>query len=319
MARYDESVPILYGRDASGELHNVDDVANGEACGCFCPDPNCGQPLVARNGGTKRVHHFAHKKGTCTWSAEYVIAELACMVVTECGRMAFPELDYDDCLSDETRVLASQQTLPVDEAVLDGISERRAPELLVSIGNRKFVVVLSLIHELEDDYVGQIREKGYKDIVHINLGAILKGRKDEEGKHFDREFILAGFQDKEFIKRVMLGEDAPCKRWASNEKRDRRERESREALDKKTEEERKRAAARTVEAEKRVEFYAQFEHEFLYGPKAVDCPRTGRKAPIHRCDGSDGKSGRCGYCVSTMADGIVCCYKGVSRGQPISD
>lgn len=59
-----QSQPILFGRDADGILRHIDSVANGEACGCFCPDPSCGQVLIARNGGAKRIHHFAHKRGT---------------------------------------------------------------------------------------------------------------------------------------------------------------------------------------------------------------------------------------------------------------
>lgn len=74
---WDESLPILYGRStATGELVHVDDAPNGKACGCVCPDPGCGQPLIARNNGKKRIHHFAHIGGTCVWSAEYLLAKV---------------------------------------------------------------------------------------------------------------------------------------------------------------------------------------------------------------------------------------------------
>lgn len=39
----------------------VDDATNGLACGCLCPE--CKQQLVAKNGGAKREHHFAHYNG----------------------------------------------------------------------------------------------------------------------------------------------------------------------------------------------------------------------------------------------------------------
>lgn len=71
------SLPILYGRSvATGELVHVDDAPNGKACGCVCPDPGCGQPLIARNNGKKKIHHFAHIGGTCAWSAEYLLAKV---------------------------------------------------------------------------------------------------------------------------------------------------------------------------------------------------------------------------------------------------
>jgi hypothetical protein len=43
--------------ESTGELVTVDQVANGNACGCICPV--CNQPLQARQGQGK-AHHFSH-------------------------------------------------------------------------------------------------------------------------------------------------------------------------------------------------------------------------------------------------------------------
>lgn len=46
-----------------GRLHFVTQVETGLACGCTCPDPTCGKPLVARNKPSperKRAYHFMH-------------------------------------------------------------------------------------------------------------------------------------------------------------------------------------------------------------------------------------------------------------------
>lgn len=92
-----EGLPILYGRSVTtGELVHVDDAPNGKACGCVCPDPACSQPLIARNNGKKKIHHFAHIGGTCAWSAEYLLAELALEVVSWRGRIWFPEQSYEE-------------------------------------------------------------------------------------------------------------------------------------------------------------------------------------------------------------------------------
>ena len=54
-----KSLKIPWGlRAATGTMVHVDDVPNGNACGCVCP--SCGAALQARNGGTKIAHHFAH-------------------------------------------------------------------------------------------------------------------------------------------------------------------------------------------------------------------------------------------------------------------
>ena len=46
----------------TGKLLHVDDVPNGKLSGCVCPA--CGDVLVARNKGHKKVHHFAHYKSS---------------------------------------------------------------------------------------------------------------------------------------------------------------------------------------------------------------------------------------------------------------
>lgn len=47
--------------DKTDNVLDIDEVPNGEACGCFCP--YCKKPLIAKNGGEIRAHHFAHRPG----------------------------------------------------------------------------------------------------------------------------------------------------------------------------------------------------------------------------------------------------------------
>lgn len=53
---------LIFAKNAEGRIVSVDEVANGLACQCTCPE--CGNPLVARNGGHVQVHHFAHADGS---------------------------------------------------------------------------------------------------------------------------------------------------------------------------------------------------------------------------------------------------------------
>lgn len=76
-----------------GKLVNIDSVNNGIQCGCVCP--KCGEKLVARNGGTRMQHHFAHSAdSTCVGSAETALHLIAKEVVKESGMLMLP--DYDD-------------------------------------------------------------------------------------------------------------------------------------------------------------------------------------------------------------------------------
>lgn len=53
-----QTLLLSYAIDTNGNLVHIDNVANGKKCGCFCPA--CKEPLVAKNGGKKKIHHFAH-------------------------------------------------------------------------------------------------------------------------------------------------------------------------------------------------------------------------------------------------------------------
>ena len=44
--------------DSEGNPRHIDDVDNGVKCKCFCPA--CGHPLVAKNEGEIRAHHYSH-------------------------------------------------------------------------------------------------------------------------------------------------------------------------------------------------------------------------------------------------------------------
>ena len=44
-------------RVSDGEIIHINDVPNGKNCGCICS--KCKEPLIAKNGGTNYIQHFA--------------------------------------------------------------------------------------------------------------------------------------------------------------------------------------------------------------------------------------------------------------------
>ena len=52
---------LTYALNKLGDIVFVDNVAKGLDCECICPC--CEAKLMAKNGGTKRIHHFAHASG----------------------------------------------------------------------------------------------------------------------------------------------------------------------------------------------------------------------------------------------------------------
>jgi len=67
---------LTYAIDSAGKPVHVDKVPTGNKCGCFCPA--CKEPLMAKNQGSIRVHHFAHQSGTdCAYAFESMLHCLA--------------------------------------------------------------------------------------------------------------------------------------------------------------------------------------------------------------------------------------------------
>ena len=68
---------LVFASDASGKVVSINNVKNGKACNCFCIA--CNDPLVARNGGTKNAHSFAHttkeESRTCLMTALHRYAQ----------------------------------------------------------------------------------------------------------------------------------------------------------------------------------------------------------------------------------------------------
>ena len=75
---------LTYALDQTEQLVSVDNVPVGNKCGCFCPA--CNEPLIAKNQGTKRKHHFAHQSGT---ECEYAVESMLHILAKEKIREAF--------------------------------------------------------------------------------------------------------------------------------------------------------------------------------------------------------------------------------------
>lgn len=68
----------------------IDKVPNGLKCNCLCP--HCKSPLIAKNGGDVREHHFAHEAGKeCENAVESALHLLAKEIIEEECAIMLPE------------------------------------------------------------------------------------------------------------------------------------------------------------------------------------------------------------------------------------
>ncbi|KEQ08961.1 hypothetical protein [Pseudorhizobium pelagicum] len=89
----DDQGMILVAKDAvDGLPRHISEVANGKPCGCICF--GCERPMVARNGGAVRAHHFAHRPEDmvydCTTAGETALHERAKEIIAKHRRVTLP-------------------------------------------------------------------------------------------------------------------------------------------------------------------------------------------------------------------------------------
>lgn len=217
-----KSLPILYGRSvATGELVHVDDAPNGKACGCVCPGPECGQSLIARNNGKKKIHHFAHIGGTYAWSAEYLLAELALEVIRERVCVWLPELAYEVPGTHLPKRISKGMELPVSCAEKIEVEGRKAPAIALDVrtsrGCARYVFVPELAHVLGGEQIASLGQE-CRGIVRIDLRGLMHSMKALEGKHYDREELAVRIQSKKVMEELLSGRRQRYLSWAWNAK-----------------------------------------------------------------------------------------------------
>jgi hypothetical protein len=81
---------LTYAIDSHGKMVYIEDVPNGLACNCICPQ--CHEPLISRNGGEIREHHFAHVSGNeCEGAYETAFHLLAKEIISQAKSVMMPK------------------------------------------------------------------------------------------------------------------------------------------------------------------------------------------------------------------------------------
>ena len=192
---------LVYANDSGGTLRHVDEVPNGLACGCACPA--CGQPLIARNGGSIRAHHFAHEGGSCEWGVEAAVALIVEEVVLEACSVRLPDASYYDEEARERKAMMPTGLLAVTGARQLEVPGRGAPCVEVDCASTagarwKVVIAPCLAHPLSPAQRSRFLAEGVL-VVAIDMKSAREDALYDEGRHYDREEAFALMQDPEFI------------------------------------------------------------------------------------------------------------------------
>lgn len=137
------------------KLWHVLDVENGLACNCYCPNNECGVPLIAKNNETNvKMPHFAHNSGAdCVEAYESALHILAKEVFANSKKIRTPNFHYDYNLHNpdsffqtgkeiEFEIVLIEETLANNkcfEIVADAIGVLKNKQVIVEFANTSFI------------------------------------------------------------------------------------------------------------------------------------------------------------------------------------
>lgn len=151
---------LTYAVGAKGHLVHVDDVPNGEACGCTCPE--CRSKLIAKNKGQHNQHHFAHVGGSdCVGAVESALHLMAKEILSEGKKIMLPRYPLQ---VGGVRLFQSIEVESYDKE----LSLR--PDCVGDTAGQKLWVEFKRSHEVDTDKAAKIKSAKI-ECVEIDINA----------------------------------------------------------------------------------------------------------------------------------------------------
>jgi hypothetical protein len=139
-----------------GELRHISEVENGLKCKCFCPA--CEKKLVARNGGRKRIHHFAHyESAECKYGVQTSIHIAAKQILEKIGKIKVPsvfvyintEIEksvYEFISHGDFHKISDELYIPIDSVVLEKKLHKYIPDVVITSKNKRLIIEIAVTH-----------------------------------------------------------------------------------------------------------------------------------------------------------------------------
>ncbi|MBW0021456.1 competence protein CoiA family protein [Segatella copri] len=151
---------LTYAVGEKGHLVHVDDVPNGEACDCTCPE--CRSKLIAKNKGQHNQHHFAHVGGSdCVGAVESALHLMAKEILSEGKKIMLPRYPLQ---VGGVRLFKSIEVESYDKE----LSLR--PDCVGDTAGQKLWVEFKRSHEVDTDKAAKIKSAKI-ECVEIDINA----------------------------------------------------------------------------------------------------------------------------------------------------
>lgn len=224
---------LTYGlkRGTTDELLFIDDsqVPNGLDCDCVCP--HCQHDLIARNGGKKKTHHFAHTSGADCGGARMTALHMLAQKVLERDKVVMLPAYNTEYVTHEA--LQKEFANVVLEQVWKDESSTRKPDCVCTQEDATYPLWVEIYcrHKVDTERKEDIRRRevycieiDFKDLLgteYTEQDVIERLTKDTE----HREWISCPVWDRE--------NEAKCQQALAEEEREAKEAEELRAASKK--------------------------------------------------------------------------------------
>lgn len=162
-----------------GNIIHVDEVENGLACNCSCPD--CGISLIAFNRvGNKRINHFQHtSKSDCKNAYETALHYLAKQIILETKTLLVPDINYKlssyaEAYHAATRSSEKKTTkklLHFTKVEIEKSEKQFRPDLKCYVGDKLLLIEIAVTHFVDNEKLDKVYKNNIP-LLEIDLSGI---------------------------------------------------------------------------------------------------------------------------------------------------
>lgn len=150
-----------------GNLVSINDVVSGLACNCTCPNPLCGDRLVAHRGDEIAWHFKHHNKKECRAGFESALHMLAKDALAEALEFRLPPFTRGLGLNREE--ITAGRMMKFDRAELEKRTGRIVPDVVLYVGETPLLVELVVTHWCDQTKI-DLMKVGSLSCVEVDLG-----------------------------------------------------------------------------------------------------------------------------------------------------
>ena len=168
---------LIYAFNKENNLEHIDKVQNGIKCNCFCP--GCKKPLIARNQGKIKEHHFAHQGDKdCIHGYQTQLHLLAKEIFKDLKEIELPNIYYEvEPMLDVT--FKENNKITITSVNLENKISNIVPDILInSLNGLELIVEIKVTHGIDEIKLQKLRLLNM-NCIEINLEDFVLKSKDQ--------------------------------------------------------------------------------------------------------------------------------------------